>query len=200
MNKEGFPVGREVFAGIGTHILQDGRKIIVNKIMYNEGVIAGKTARHEIAHVLPAVYVGSGLEWVTIRPSKDYLGAMMPKGGEFNSVVAAGSSAMGHEGAESDKAKVGYYGHDLHSSESAARQVIMEHDEEREELEKELEVKQDLNEHDVWSVIDRTRNPKAQITEYDKNGREIRSMVQAVRKVDGMVSYFIEENLKDRLN
>lgn len=191
---------REISVGLGTITLKDGRKIVTNVIRFNQGVIAGDTAKHETDHGLVAEMTGSAVSIMTIVPGPGYYGKVEFKSGQLNPTSAAAAEARGRSGTSWDRYITVAHGHNWQDSKNAAKAVLDANHDVHDEIAKELEAQKTMDSSDIWRVIDRTRNPEVRIAEIDKDGKEVRSMVDKVRKVDGKVSYFIEEDLEDRRN
>lgn len=191
---------REISVGLGTTLLKDGRRIVANTVKFNQGVVASGTSKHETDHGLVAELTGSAVSVMTIIPGPGYYGKVEFKSGRLNPISAAAAEARGRSGTSWDRYITVVHGHDWQASKSAAASILDANHDVHDEIAKELEVQKTMDSSDIWRVIDRTRNPEVRITEIDKDGREVRSLVDKVRKVDGKVSYFIEENLEDRKN
>lgn len=191
---------REISVGMGETILPNGRKIRTNIIRHNVNVISGDTAKHETDHGLAAEMNGTRVKWMTIIPAPGSLGSTGFEDGVLDPVSAGAAASQNRTGTGWDQYITIATGHDWEASKSAGASLIAKNYDVHDEIAKELEVHKTLASRDIWRVIDRTRNPKAEVTEYGENGREIRSMVQTVRNVDGMVPYVVEEDLADRTN
>lgn len=188
-------MNKEVLVSPGINRFASGISVKVDLIKVHAGVVAGDTALHEAAHVIPNV---KNVRRASRNPGPGYLG--ITELYSFDAVAAMGPDSLGHSGTGHDRRITAYHGHDLGTSASVARKMITENWEEWQAIARGIEASGEISGYEAEDIVKRVRNPEVNVSITTANGKE-RSFVTKTRKADGyIVPLVLSEPLEDRRN
>lgn len=188
-------MNKEVLIRPGINEVASGITATVKIIRPFDGVIAGRTARHEARHVVPNP---RNTRLATNRPGPGSLGHTELY--VFDSIQAAAPHALHDSGTSHDVRLIGYHGHDIGSAASAARSILAYLDEEVEAVARTIEANGEISGFEAEEIMKQVANPEAEVRVRNLLGEE-ENFVIRTRKVDGyFIPLILTENPHDQRN